>query len=268
MTEIRGPRKNRLEVFSSSEDEDEDKFDYAATGKNRFPVSRDLNPLAERLNNISLQQVHDDSSIVEVGRRQRNKAKPSAVINIESDDEQSFEDAHSTINKENLDVSGPKSPEVVAVAEYPRRVVPPPQPKAKANYCQVEQKEPMRIQFLDLPPPMRRTAGFAPMPEVYNDVDHTISKLAKTIEDMPTVESFTDTDKQPKALKVKLHRYQRYGLNWLRWRETHFPGGGILGGNRFTRYLISQIALLSAQIMYFAFLLLSMQMRWAWGKLS
>lgn len=52
-----------------------------------------------------------------------------------------------------------------------------------------------------------------------------IEKMYKEIKKMPK----NSVKKDPEGLKVKLMPHQLQALNWMKWRETLKPAGGILG---------------------------------------
>ncbi len=62
-------------------------------------------------------------------------------------------------------------------------------------------------------------------------VSKALKKLVDTIETIPKEGDLADN---PPGLRTSLYDHQKYGLQWLWWREHNFPGGGILG-----KYLLS-----------------------------
>lgn len=64
--------------------------------------------------------------------------------------------------------------------------------------------------------------------EFYGDVQRTVNMLAKTIEEMPMPEDKNDIEHDSNLIQAKLYDHQRYGLQWLTWRECIYPFGGIL----------------------------------------
>ncbi|CAG7837389.1 unnamed protein product [Allacma fusca] len=64
-------------------------------------------------------------------------------------------------------------------------------------------------------------------PQLKGSVGGLISKLQKIISNIPKDDGHDDLGK-PENLRVELHKHQKYALKWLWWREHKKPYGGIL----------------------------------------
>lgn len=53
-----------------------------------------------------------------------------------------------------------------------------------------------------------------------------LQSLHRSLKTCPSTDTLAD---DPSGLKVKLMDHQKYALNWLLWRESQKPHGGILG---------------------------------------
>lgn len=63
-----------------------------------------------------------------------------------------------------------------------------------------------------------------------NMILERISNLQESLASRPSESKYA---KQPEAVKTKLMMHQLQALEWLRWRETQKPIGGIFGKNFF-----------------------------------
>lgn len=69
-----------------------------------------------------------------------------------------------------------------------------------------------------------------------------LKQMVTSIESTPSIE----VRLQVEGLKVPLKRYQKYGVAWMRWRESQDPRGGILADDMGTGKTIVLIGLLLA----------------------
>lgn len=83
-----------------------------------------------------------------------------------------------------------------------------------------------------IPAPVFQEPRKIPSAEVLayrSDVKKAINHLVEVVQTIPKEGSRTTS---PRGLKIELYDYQQYGLEWLSWREAHYPGGGILGKSK------------------------------------
>jgi len=132
-----------------------------------------------------------------------------------------LEDENSSGNVDKENISN-ESLEDIDQRKLPQRIEPP-KPKAALKTIFLDQLP--KAEASKVEPTATASSSALPLTD-HTQVDRALRNLKKAIGLIPAPDAITTP---PKNLRVNLYPHQAYGLEWLWWREGHFPGGGILG---------------------------------------